>query len=96
MKMNILATAAALSDKDLLARLSALAGQERATSVELVAHLAELEARPAVYAAQGFGSLYAYCTQALASPRMPRAIASRPSACAGGSRRSSICSPRAT
>jgi hypothetical protein len=65
MMINILATAAVLSDQDLLARLSALAGREREISVELVAHLAELEARPAAYAAQGYGSLYGYCTQAL-------------------------------
>jgi hypothetical protein len=65
MKINILATAAALSDQDLLARLSALAGRERETSVELLAHLVALEARPAVYSAQGYGSLYGYCTQAL-------------------------------
>jgi hypothetical protein len=65
MKINILATAAALSDHDLLARLSALAGREREISVELVAHLAALEARPAAYAARGYGSLFSYCTQAL-------------------------------
>jgi 5-methylcytosine-specific restriction endonuclease McrA len=32
---------------------------------ELLAHLATLDDRPDVYAAQGYGSLYAYCTQAL-------------------------------
>src|SRR5205814_9592370 len=31
----------------------------------LLAHLAALDARPSVYAAQGYGSLHAYCTQAL-------------------------------
>jgi hypothetical protein len=65
MKTNILATAVGLSDGDLLARLDALAGKERETSVELVAHLAALDARPAVYAAQGYGSLFSYCTHAL-------------------------------
>jgi len=30
-----------------------------------VAHLAELDSRPALYAAQGYGSLFSYCTQAL-------------------------------
>ncbi|HEV8702125.1 MAG TPA: hypothetical protein VGV60_12700 [Candidatus Polarisedimenticolia bacterium] len=34
-------------------------------TVELVAHLAALDARPAVYAAEGCGSLFTYCTQAL-------------------------------
>src|SRR5437899_1157412 len=65
MNTNVLATAAALSDQDLLTRLSALAGKERETMAELLAHLATLDDRPDVYAAQGYGSLYAYCTQAL-------------------------------
>jgi hypothetical protein len=65
MKNNILATAAALSDQDLLARLDLLAGREREASVELVAHLAALDTRPSLYAAQGYGSLFSYCTQAL-------------------------------
>ena len=65
MNTNALATAAALSDQDLLAHLSALAGREREASVELVAHLAALDSRPAVYLERGFGSLHAYCTQAL-------------------------------
>src|SRR5438093_7801904 len=65
MNTNILATAAGLSDRDLLARLHALAGRERQASVELVAHLAVLDARPAVYAGLGYGSLFSYCTQSL-------------------------------
>src|SRR5437867_489064 len=65
MKTNILVTATALSDRDLLARLEALAAKEREASVELVAHLAELDGRPSLYAAQGYGSLFSYCTQAL-------------------------------
>jgi hypothetical protein len=65
MKTNILATAAGLSDQDLVARLHVLAGNERGASVELVAHLAALDTRPAVYAAQGYGSLFRYCTEAL-------------------------------
>ena len=65
MKTNILVVAAALSDQDLLARLELLASDERAASVELVAHLAELDGRPALYAARGYGSLFTYCTQAL-------------------------------
>src|ERR1700687_3753636 len=65
MNTSVLAIAAALSDQDLLARLSTLASRERAASAELVAHLAALDARPSVYLAQGFGSLHAYCTQAL-------------------------------
>src|SRR2546428_11907491 len=65
---NALATAAALSDHDLLARLAALAGTERQTLAELLAHLAALDARPSVYAAHGYGSPHAYCTQALRLP----------------------------
>ncbi len=65
MKMNILAIAAGLSDRDLLARLETLAGRERESLVEPVAHFAALDRRPALYAARGFGSLFSYCTQAL-------------------------------
>src|SRR2546425_2328948 len=65
MKTNILVSAAALSDQDLLARLEVLASKEREASAELVAHLAALDSRPALYAAQGYGSLFSYCTQAL-------------------------------
>src|SRR5438876_7800527 len=65
MNTNFLDAVAALSDGDLLARLDALAGKERQASAELVAHLAALDIRPAVYAAQGYGSLFSYCTQAL-------------------------------
>ena len=45
MNTNLLALANGLSDHDLLARIAALAGKERETCVELVAHLAELESR---------------------------------------------------
>src|SRR3989442_1868413 len=65
MENAIPGTAAALSDQDLLARLEVLAFKEREVSAELVAHLAELDSRPALYAARGYGSLFSYCTQAL-------------------------------
>jgi hypothetical protein len=65
MSMNILTLASGLSDHDLLARLGVLAGKEREATAELVAHLAALEARPALYAAQGYGSLFSYCTDSL-------------------------------
>jgi hypothetical protein len=61
MNTNLLALANGLSDQDLLARIAALAGKEREACVELVAHLAELETRSSLYAAQGYGSLFAYC-----------------------------------
>ena len=59
------ALASALSDDDLLARLGVLAGRERETTAELVAHLAALEARPSLYAALGHGSLFSYCRDVL-------------------------------
>jgi 5-methylcytosine-specific restriction endonuclease McrA len=65
MNTNLLALASGLSDPDLLARLTVLAGKERETSVELVAHLAELYTRASLYAAQGHGSLFTYCTEVL-------------------------------
>jgi hypothetical protein len=63
--MNALATADALSDQALLVRLDHLALRERDATAELVAHLAALDERPSLYAAKGYGSLFAYCTQAL-------------------------------
>jgi 5-methylcytosine-specific restriction endonuclease McrA len=65
MNTNILVTASALSDQELLARLEGLAISERETSAELVAHLAALDSRAVLHAAQGYGSLFSYCTQAL-------------------------------
>ena len=56
----MLALASRLSDDDLLARVGVLAVKEREASAELVAHLAELEVRPSLYAAQGHGSLFSY------------------------------------
>jgi hypothetical protein len=61
---TILAETAGLSDADLLRRVVALAGRERAATVELVAHLAELDARR-LYLGEGFGSLFGYCIGAL-------------------------------
>jgi len=65
MTTNILTTAAALSDQDLLTRLDRLATNERRSSVELVAHLAALDARPSLYEGLSFGSLFEYCTAVL-------------------------------
>src|SRR5438876_10997573 len=65
MNTNILALASHLSDQDLLARVSVLAGEEREASVDLVAHLAALDTRPALFAAAGHGSLFTYCTEVL-------------------------------
>ena len=65
MRTNTLATALSLSDEDLLARVDVLASAERGSCAELVAHLAALELRPSAHAALGYGSLFAYCTEAL-------------------------------
>jgi hypothetical protein len=59
-----LTAAARLSDQELLGRVARLAGDEREATVELVAHLAELDARR-LYLGEGFGSLFTYCTGAL-------------------------------
>jgi hypothetical protein len=65
MTMNILESAASLSDRDLLVQLERLAGNEREATVELLAHLAALDTRAILYAAEGYGTLFAYCTEAL-------------------------------
>jgi len=65
MNTNLIDHASRLSDQELLARVNVLAGRERAALVDLVAHLAALEVRPSLYAAQGHGSLFTYCTQVL-------------------------------
>ena len=64
MQDRLLAVAARLSDADLLRRVVVLATREREATVELVAHLAELDARR-LYVGEGFGSLFSYCTGAL-------------------------------
>jgi 5-methylcytosine-specific restriction endonuclease McrA len=63
MTMNTLTIAATLSDDALLARVQVLAGCERQATVELVAHLAELDTRQ-VLVAEGY-SLFSYCTRRL-------------------------------
>jgi hypothetical protein len=65
MNTNMFVLASNLSDHDLLDRIAALAGKERETSAELVAHLAALDARPSLYAVRGHGSLFSYCTRVL-------------------------------
>jgi len=64
MKTDVLVVAASLTNAELLARLLAIAETERAATVELVGHLVELEARK-IYLAEGYGSLFTYCTGAL-------------------------------
>ena len=61
---RLFSMAAGLSDAELLRRVVLLAGREREATVELVAHLAELDARK-LHLAEGYGSLFAYCRGAL-------------------------------
>jgi 5-methylcytosine-specific restriction endonuclease McrA len=53
-----------LSDRDLLAMVHQLAGDERRATARLIASLAELDARR-LYLGQGCSSLFTYCTQVL-------------------------------
>jgi hypothetical protein len=57
MHLRLIATAAALSDADLLVRVAMLSGRERESTVELVGHLAELDARK-LHLREGYGSLF--------------------------------------
>ena len=61
---RLLSAAARLSDAELLDRVVHIAREEREATVELVAHLAELDARR-LYLGEGFGSLFGYCIGAL-------------------------------
>jgi hypothetical protein len=65
LKTNLIALATELPDHDLLARIAALAVNEREATAELLAHLAALDSRPSLYASLGFGSLFTYCTHVL-------------------------------
>ena len=65
MNTHTLDTTLALPDADLLARLPLLAAGERSAAAELVAHLAALRLRPSLYAALGYGTLFAYCRRVL-------------------------------
>ena len=64
MRNDALAAAASLSNADLLARLQLLAARTRGDTVEMVAHLSELEVR-GIHLGEGYGSLFVYCTDAL-------------------------------
>jgi hypothetical protein len=64
METGLLVAASRLSDRELLRRVVALAGHERRATVELVAHLAELDKRK-LYQGEGYRSLFVYCVEAL-------------------------------
>ena len=53
-----------LSDDQLVAELKRVAGQERASTAQVVAHLAEMDAR-GLHLAAGFSSLFKYCCEIL-------------------------------
>jgi len=54
----------AVTDEQLLATVRTLAQRERVATVQLIAALAELDARR-LYLGQGYSSLFTYCTHAL-------------------------------
>jgi hypothetical protein len=60
----LVAAAARLSDDSLVARVEDLARCSRATTVELLAHLGELERRK-LHRGRGCGKLFPYCTEVL-------------------------------
>jgi hypothetical protein len=64
MQNDLLVSLGRLSDTELVARLKGLAARERDTTAQLVAHLAELDTRD-VHLREGYGSLFAYCRDAL-------------------------------
>ena len=64
MTHNCLDSARHLSNDELLSRVKMLAAQERAATAELVAHLAELDARK-LYLPAGYTSMFVYCRDAL-------------------------------
>ena len=64
MHIKPLDTAATLSDAELLAAVKSLAANERHATAQLVAHLAEMDARR-LYLAEGGSSLFTYCTEIL-------------------------------
>src|SRR5262249_47135380 len=53
-----------LSDQDLLRNLAALVARPRPTTAELVAHIAEVDARR-LFVPKGFACMYDYCVQEL-------------------------------
>src|SRR5580765_130579 len=62
--MNMIHVSAQLSDNELLAEVRRLAEHERVATVELIATLAELDARR-LYLGEGCSSLFSYCTRVL-------------------------------
>src|SRR5262249_16996443 len=63
-RTNLLLSLRALPDAELLARVKAVVAGQREATVELVAHLAELDTRDA-FLREGYSSLFVYCRDAL-------------------------------
>ena len=64
MNSQMLSSVTHLSDDALILRVKQLAAQERHTTATLIAHLAKFDARR-LYLAEGYSSLFTYCTQVL-------------------------------
>jgi hypothetical protein len=62
--MTTMSSLSAIPDAELLAHVTRLAGAERHATAQLIAALAELDARR-LYLGQGCSSLFTYCTQVL-------------------------------
>jgi hypothetical protein len=62
--MTMIHASAQLSDKELLAEVKRLAAHERVATADLIATLAELDARR-LYLGEGCSSLFSYCTHVL-------------------------------
>ena len=73
-----------IPDDELLRRLSALLGDSRRVEADVVAHIAEVDARR-LYAREAAPSMFAYCTEVLHLSE-PEAAAWR--ACRGCTRKS--------
>jgi hypothetical protein len=75
MMKDMFTTAAALTDRALLARLHLLAKCDREITAELIAHLAELDARKTLVAEAH--TLSASAVRSSASPKTPRTTGSK-------------------
>jgi hypothetical protein len=64
MPSELLEAVRQLTDDELVFRLKSLAARERASTAELVVHIAELDTRD-LHLRAGYGSLYVYCRDAL-------------------------------
>src|SRR5688572_18157754 len=92
--MTPVASFTRLSDDQLVARVTALATDERRVTVALIASLVEFDARR-LYLREGCSSLFTYCTQALRLSSMRRTDGSKPPVPPSAFRSYWICSRKA-